>query len=157
MTAHLNCSARTYHVRFPPTKGWLWLRVARSALARKPRHYIGDPQRVEQILVNLLGNAVKFTEPGGTIRLQCGATYEQGRKRAQFAVSDDGIGIPEDRLEAIFEPFVQATGGYTRPHGGTGLGLSISRRLAELMDGSIAVESKIGEGSRFTLTLPAAD
>jgi signal transduction histidine kinase len=118
--------------------------------------YIGDPKRVEQILVNLLGNAVKFTENGGRVAIDCHAVNDNGKRRIQFHVRDNGIGIPEDRLEAIFEPFVQARGGYTRPHGGTGLGLSISRRLAELMGGRIDVESEIDVGSRFTLTLPSA-
>ncbi len=118
--------------------------------------YIGDPKRVEQILVNLLGNAVKFTSNGGRVALDCHAVNDNGKRRIQFHVRDNGIGIPEDRLEAIFEPFVQARGGYTRPHGGTGLGLSISSRLAELMGGRIDVESEIDVGSRFTLTLPSA-
>ena len=117
--------------------------------------YVGDPQRVEQILVNLLGNAVKFTEPGGRITLECGAWEEDGQQRTRFVVTDTGIGIPADRLEAVFEPFVQAKGGYTRPHGGSGLGLSISRRLAELMGGGLTARSQVDVGSTFTLTLPA--
>ncbi|HET9440554.1 MAG TPA: ATP-binding protein [Longimicrobiales bacterium] len=117
--------------------------------------YVGDPQRVEQILVNLLGNAIKFTSGEGSIRLNCESVQRNGQPATQFTVSDTGVGIPPDRLDAIFEPFVQAKGGYTRPHGGTGLGLAISRRLAELMHGSITVESQVNKGSRFTLTLPA--
>ncbi len=117
--------------------------------------YLGDPQRVEQILVNLLGNALKFTRPDGTVTLDCALTRSDGNNEVRFTVTDTGIGIPADRLEAIFEPFVQARGGYTRPHGGTGLGLSISRRLADLMGGTITVESEIDVGSRFTLAIPA--
>jgi signal transduction histidine kinase len=118
--------------------------------------YLADPQRVEQILVNLLGNAVKFTESGGSVELHCGMADGGARPMVEFNVTDNGIGIPPDRLEAIFEPFVQAKGGYTRRHGGTGLGLSISRRLAELMGGAIDVESELGKGSHFTLKMPAA-
>jgi signal transduction histidine kinase len=118
--------------------------------------YHGDPQRVEQILVNLLGNAIKFTGRGGRVELSCESVTRSGAARVAFTISDTGIGIPPDRIEAIFEPFVQASSGYTRPHGGTGLGLSISRRLAELMGGQITVESEVGVGSRFTLILPVA-
>jgi signal transduction histidine kinase len=118
--------------------------------------YIGDPQRVEQILVNLLGNAVKFTPPHGRVRLECRTIKSNGaRARTQFVVEDTGRGIPAERLTTIFDAFVQGQTGYTRPHGGSGLGLSISRRLAELMGGTIAADSKEGKGSRFTLTLPA--
>jgi signal transduction histidine kinase len=117
--------------------------------------YIGDSQRVEQILVNLLGNATKFTHSGGRVILECRGVEQQGKRETRFVVADTGIGIPADRLDAVFEPFVQAQGGYTRPHGGTGLGLSISRRLAELMGGSLTAESEVEVGSRFTLTLPA--
>jgi signal transduction histidine kinase len=119
--------------------------------------YLADPQRVEQILVNLLGNAIKFTDSGGRVELRCSGASQNGKRWVEFTVADTGIGIPADRLEAIFEPFVQARGGYTRPHGGTGLGLSISRRLAELMGGQISVTSAVGTGSRFTLTMPAAE
>ena len=119
-------------------------------------HYIGDPQRVEQILVNLLGNAVKFTPAGGTVSLESRTVKTNGGPaRTEFVIEDTGIGIASDRLESVFEPFVQGHGGYTRPHGGSGLGLTISRRLAELMGGQISVESQEGVGSRFTLTLPA--
>jgi signal transduction histidine kinase len=119
-------------------------------------HYIGDPQRVEQILVNLLGNAVKFTPAGGSVNLESRTVHNNGGPpRTEFVIEDTGIGIASDRLQTVFEPFVQGHGGYTRPHGGSGLGLTISRRLAELMGGQISVESQEGVGSRFTLTLPA--
>lgn len=129
--------------------------IALEVRCQDGARYVGDPQRVEQILVNLLGNAVKFTESGGRIILDCASGAENGRRETRFVVKDTGIGIPTDRLEAVFEPFVQAKGGYTRPHGGTGLGLSISRRLAELMGGSLTARSQIDAGSTFTLTLPA--
>jgi signal transduction histidine kinase len=118
-------------------------------------HYVGDPQRVEQILVNLLGNAVKFTPADGEVRLECRTTQSNGDRQTEFVVADTGVGIPPDRLESIFEPFTQVHAGYTRPHGGTGLGLTISRRLVEAMDGQISIESEVGVGSRFTVTLPA--
>jgi signal transduction histidine kinase len=117
----------------------------------------GDPQRVRQILVNLLSNAVKFTDPGGSVRLCC--RYEESEAdeagACLFEVSDTGCGIPLDQQAAIFDPFVQLDSGYTRVRGGAGLGLSISAQLARLMHGSIAVTSVLGEGSTFTLRMPA--
>ena len=113
--------------------------------------YIGDPDRVGQILVNLLSNAVKFTAPGGRVDVRC----ERDARFARFVVEDNGIGIEPTRLNSIFEAFVQAQTGYTRPHGGAGLGLTISSRLAEAMGGEILVESELGHGSTFTLVLPA--
>jgi PAS domain S-box-containing protein len=123
--------------------------------------YLGDPDRVRQILVNLVSNAVKFTNPGGSVRLECGVE-EHGDPGARLVgpspwtfvrVTDTGIGIPGDQLVKIFEPFVQAESGYTRTGGGTGLGLAISRRLARLMGGDITVRSEVGQGSSFTLWL----
>jgi signal transduction histidine kinase len=126
--------------------------------------YLGDASRVQQVLVNLLSNAVKFTPAGGRVQVRCGvvarppvdleATAPGGW--TYFGVEDDGIGIAPELLERIFQPFVQGEGGYTRAHAGTGLGLTISRRLARLMGGDLTVESVQGEGSRFTLWLPAA-
>jgi signal transduction histidine kinase len=111
-----------------------------------------DPVRVEQILVNLLTNAVKFTGPGGRVTISC----EQVDHRVDVHVRDTGPGIPADKLEAIFEPFYQVDQSTTRIEGGAGLGLTISRNLAKAMGGGISVSSHVGEGSTFTLTLPRA-
>jgi signal transduction histidine kinase len=122
--------------------------------------YIGDPQRVQQILANLLANAVKFTPAGGRITVTChttpgGSLGPEGQARTRITVADSGVGIADEDLDRIFQPFVQVQGGYTRSHGGTGLGLAISRSLAQMMGGEILVESVVGSGSRFTLDLPA--
>ena len=124
--------------------------------------YHGDPQRVDQILLNLVSNAVKFTEPGGHATIRCHAregalpaTGHEGRWVC-LQVEDTGIGIAPDQVERIFEPFVQVDSGYTRRHGGAGLGLAISRRFARWMGGDLTVESTPGAGSAFTLWLPAA-
>ncbi len=120
--------------------------------------YVGDPQRVQQILTNLLGNAVKFTPAGGSVSVCCGSSRRTAEERhapwATITVQDTGVGIAPNDLERIFQPFVQVDGGYTRSHGGTGLGLTISRNLAQMMGGDITVESALGEGSRFTVWLP---
>ncbi len=109
-----------------------------------------DRQRLEQILKNLLSNAFKFTEKG-KVRLTISRV---GKDRLALAVSDTGIGITPDQQESIFEAFRQADGTISRRYGGTGLGLSISRELARLLGGQITLESRAGEGSTFTLTLP---
>jgi len=125
--------------------------------------YVGDEQRVRQVLVNLLSNAVKFTPPGGRVVVHC-AHRTQLPPHAEatgsgpwsgITVEDTGVGIAPEMLQRIFQPFVQAERGYTRAHAGTGLGLSISRRLARMMGGDLTVESVQGEGSRFTLWLVA--
>jgi signal transduction histidine kinase len=120
---------------------------------------------VRQVLTNLLGNAVKFTDRGGRVAVTCTITDQpapdsglaQGKSWIAFHVEDTGIGINANQLSHIFEPFAQAQSGHTRERGGTGLGLSISRRLARLMGGDITVESTLNVGSRFTLWLRAAD
>jgi signal transduction histidine kinase len=111
---------------------------------------LADRSKVEQIVLNLVSNAVKFTEAGGKIILDC--TVDGGR--AQLKVRDTGVGIPSDQLEAIFEPFVQVGRSLTSTREGTGLGLAISRDLARAMHGEITVQSNLGAGSAFTLTLP---
>jgi len=132
----------------------LLLEFTRSAAL--PDGVRGDAQRLEQALLNLLGNAIKFTETGA-VRLR--ATAEPGLETLTFAVEDTGIGIAPSRREAVFEPFAQGDGSVTRRYGGTGLGLSITRSLARLMGGGIDVQSTPGIGSTFTLTvkLPPAD
>ncbi|MDT8441695.1 MAG: chemotaxis protein CheB [Desulfuromonadales bacterium] len=121
-----------------------------------PGCLLGDDLRIQQILINLLGNAIKFTDRG-EIRLAAHARETQGdRVVIELTVQDTGIGIAADALDKIFEPFVQTDKfGASRP-GGTGLGLTISRNLAEVMDGSLTVQSHPGQGSCFTLTLPLA-
>jgi signal transduction histidine kinase len=126
--------------------------------------YLGDEDRVRQILINLLGNAVKFTAPGGRISIEVErfdgpgpvSVRERVGEWVRFHVSDTGIGIAPAQLQVVFAPFVQAASGPTRPRDGSGLGLAISRRLARLMGGEVTVESTLGEGSIFTLWLPGA-
>jgi signal transduction histidine kinase/ActR/RegA family two-component response regulator len=122
-------------------------------------YLLGDSERVRQILLNLAGNAVKFTERG-SVEIRARLTGQQpGEQSIEISVQDTGIGIREEELRAIFEPFRQADGSRQRKQGGTGLGLTIARKLAGLMNGEIYVESKFGEGSRFYLriTLPVAE
>jgi PAS domain S-box-containing protein len=111
---------------------------------------IGDPSKVDQIMLNLLSNAIKFTHAGGRIRIVTGFTKEA----ASISVADSGCGIPVDKHEAIFEPFVQLGRSLSSAHEGTGLGLAISRDLARAMNGDLTVISAKGAGSTFTLTLP---
>jgi signal transduction histidine kinase/CheY-like chemotaxis protein/HPt (histidine-containing phosphotransfer) domain-containing protein len=117
-----------------------------------PQSICSDPDRLRQILMNLVGNAIKFTEVGS---VQVAARWDtRDDSRIIIDVIDTGIGIDRDRIEGIFEPFVQADGSITRRFGGTGLGLSISRRLAQLLGGDLRVESEVGRGSIFSLSLP---
>jgi PAS domain S-box-containing protein len=111
---------------------------------------IADRAKVEQIIINLASNAVSYTEAGGLVTVECGSDDD----RVWARVADNGIGISAEKLEAIFEPFVQVGRTLSTGHHGTGLGLAISRDLARGMKGDLAVESKLGEGSVFKLTLP---
>jgi PAS domain S-box-containing protein len=120
-----------------------------------PARVHGDPQRIRQCLINLVGNAIKFTS-AGEIAIAVGAVMRDGETQIQFEVSDTGIGIAADTLGTLFQPFVQADSSTTRHFGGTGLGLSIVRRLAEMMGGSAGAESTLGSGSRFWFRLPLA-
>ncbi len=131
-----------------------------------PQTLAGDPNRLRQVLVNLLGNALKFTERGEVLlEVLVSACClgpngkPQGAVELQFSVRDTGIGIPPDKLRMIFDPFSQVDSGTTRKYDGTGLGLAISSRLVEMMGGRMAVESVVGQGStfRFTARLGTAD
>jgi two-component system sensor histidine kinase/response regulator len=118
-----------------------------------PREVMGDAARLRQILVNLLGNALKFT-PAGWVSVH--ATLESSGSheiQVRFAVTDTGIGIPVEKQGVIFQAFAQADGSMTRKYGGTGLGLSISMRLVELMGGRMGIASEAGKGSTFHFSL----
>ncbi|HYC33484.1 MAG TPA: response regulator [Gemmatimonadales bacterium] len=119
-----------------------------------PREVVGDPGRIRQILTNLMGNAVKFTERGHVLVRVSTVHATAGAAVIEMAVEDTGIGIPPEQAERIFEKFTQADTSTTRRFGGTGLGLAISRQLAELMGGTIAVKSTPGQGSTFSVRLP---
>ncbi len=112
-----------------------------------------DPLRLRQCLINLVGNAIKFTA-SGYVHINVRVQREAGEPYICFNVEDTGIGIPQDKQEAIFEAFTQADGSYTRKYGGSGLGLTITKRLVEILGGRLTVRSKEGEGSTFSLTLP---
>ena len=114
---------------------------------------LGDRAKVDQILLNLLSNAIKFTESTGTVTVKC----NESGNTASIEVVDTGAGIPANKLEAIFEPFVQLGRSLSSAHEGTGLGLAISRELARAMRGNLTVSSKVGSGSTFTLTLPRVE
>ncbi|MDM7935427.1 MAG: ATP-binding protein, partial [Methanothrix sp.] len=120
-----------------------------------PRTVRGDYNRLRQILVNLIGNAVKFTERGEVL-IQAGRTGEQDGDELWFSVRDTGPGIPKDRLGSLFMPFSQVSSPCGRSYGGSGLGLAISRQLVELMGGRIWVESEVGRGSTFSFTIRTA-
>jgi signal transduction histidine kinase len=144
------------------------VRLVDAGPAEQGLPYVGDEDRVRQILVNLLSNAVKFTAEGGTVTVTCdwlGETPPTADSLRDLhgagpwvsvLVADTGIGIPPEEQDRIFEPFHQVDRGHTRTAGGTGLGLAISRQLARLMGGDLTVESSPGAGSTFTLRLPAA-
>jgi CheY-like chemotaxis protein/anti-sigma regulatory factor (Ser/Thr protein kinase) len=115
---------------------------------------LGDPGRLRQVLLNLLSNAVKFTHEGRVGVSVSPAFVRDEAVDLLFEVSDSGIGIPADKLEAIFSPFTQADGSTTRRYGGTGLGLAIASQLVEAMGGKLSVDSELGRGSRFQFILP---
>ena len=128
------------------------------AIARGvPLRVMGDPIRLRQVLLNLAGNAVKFTQSGHVAVEVTQAAAEPGAAVLEFAVRDTGMGIPLEKQKTIFEAFSQADGSMSRRFGGTGLGLTISSRLVAMMGGAIAVESRPGEGSCFRFTIRAAE
>ena len=111
----------------------------------------GDSGRIRQVLVNLIGNALKFTR-AGSVAVEVTATRREGKLLLRFEIRDAGIGIPADRVDSLFKPFSQVDASTTRRYGGTGLGLSIVKRLAELMGGGVGVQSQTGKGSTFWFT-----
>ncbi len=117
-----------------------------------PPRLTGDPDRLHQVLLNLVGNAVKFTEQG-SVRLLVTGMVDNGLAMLTFSVADTGIGIPTDKQALIFEPFTQADSSITRQYGGTGLGLTISRQLVDLMEGRMWLESEPGRGSTFSFSV----
>ncbi len=128
------------------------LEMLYHVLPEAPEMVVGDATRLRQILVNLVGNATKFTEHGEVaVRVELQSQTSDGNC-LHFVVADTGVGIPKDKREHIFEAFTQADGSTTRRYGGTGLGLSISQQLVRLMGGQIWVESEVGKGSRFHFT-----
>jgi len=134
------------------------LRLTTSVDNAVPRRVVGDEGRVRQVLVNLVGNAVKFTERGEvSVKVAAEADPSGGGRRVRFTVTDTGVGIPPDRVNQIFEEFVQADTSPARRFSGTGLGLAISRRLVEMMGGEIGCDSQPGCGSTFWFTIPLVE
>jgi signal transduction histidine kinase/ActR/RegA family two-component response regulator len=136
-----------------PLAGRQGLALSHTVAPGTPEALVGDVGRTRQVLVNLLGNAIKFT-PQGEVRVALSARPLPGNRfEVHFAVSDTGIGIPREGLDRLFVAFQQLDGTLARRHGGTGLGLAISKRLTELMGGEIGVESAVGQGSTFHFTI----
>lgn len=119
-----------------------------------PQRVLGDPQRIRQCLLNLVGNAIKFTHSGEVVLEVCSLGRRNGRSLVHFEVRDTGIGIAPDSLAKLFQPFTQADSSTTRRFGGTGLGLSIVHKLVEMMGGQVGAHSEAGKGSAFWFTLP---
>jgi two-component system sensor histidine kinase/response regulator len=130
------------------------LEVACHIRPEVPTALIGDPEKLRRVILNLAGNAIKFTSEGEVVITVKVEAEEAGSVRLHFTVSDSGIGIPPDKLETIFESFNQADSATSRKYGGTGLGLAISKRIVELMKGDIWVESAPGKGSTFHFIAP---
>jgi PAS domain S-box-containing protein len=124
---------------------------------KTPRMMRGDPVRLRQVLLNLIGNAIKFTEEGKVLIKVFSETATKGTKQLLFSVEDTGVGLTSETKKMLFQPFVQADGSTTRKYGGTGLGLSISKRIVELMGGSIGVESESGSGATFFFSVNLSD
>jgi len=141
---------------FMPKASSKGLELAYSIATNVPPRVIGDISRTRQILANLIGNAIKFTEQGEvevSVRLESTSPTSSDQILLRFDIRDTGIGIPEDKLNRLFLAFSQVDSSTTRKYGGTGLGLAISKRLCELMGGTLSVTSKVGQGSTFSVTV----
>ncbi len=137
-----------------------WIKAAKKGLElihythpKVPQKLIGDPGKIRQILMNLVDNAIKFTKTGEILVTTELSQLYQDKAKLRFTVKDGGIGIPGDKLSAVFESFTQADGSTTRKYGGTGLGITISKQFVELMGGEIGVKSQVNKGSTFWFTL----
>ncbi|MEO5346074.1 MAG: response regulator [Magnetococcus sp. YQC-9] len=157
---YLNHLVARLEQRFNPLAREKRIALGVHLMPGAPMALLTDPNKLERILINLLANAIKFTEQGQvslTVARATPADDLAGPERILFVVRDTGIGIPEGMEERIFQAFGQVDGTISRRHGGTGLGLSIARELARLLDGEIRVESRLGAGSTFTLSLPLCE
>ena len=120
-----------------------------------PETLVGDQTRLNQVLTNLAGNAVKFTEKGKVeIRVTAGDVSPGGKREVTFTITDTGIGIPDDKKDLLFQVFSQVDESHSRSYGGTGLGLAISKEIVERMGGTISFTSEEGKGSTFSCTIP---
>jgi two-component system, sensor histidine kinase and response regulator len=137
-----------------PKAGATGLSIAVEYPSTLPREFVGDAGKIRQVLMNLVSNALKFTDRGEVRVLVSCVALDANTAGMRVAVQDTGVGIPEDKLDLVFEKFSQVDGSNTRRYGGTGLGLTIAKELIALMGGAIAVESSVGQGSTFWFTLP---
>src|SRR5262249_18710095 len=144
----LGDTCKTLSLRADQKKLELAYRIATDV----PELVIGDPGRLRQVLINLVGNAIKFTEQGEVVVQVERTAGTESNVELKFTVRDTGIGIPQEKQAQIFNAFEQADSSTTRTYGGTGLGLAISSKLAALMGGKINVESQLGKGSTFAFT-----
>jgi len=134
------------------------LEIVISVSEEVPETLLGDYARLRQVLINLIGNAVKFTDEGKVVvHITAGKTDSGGKREFTFTVTDTGIGIPDDKKDLLFQPFSQVDASYSRKFGGTGLGLALCKEIVELMGGTISFESKEGMGSSFTFTIPLGE
>jgi len=147
----VNSILGTFEIRFQEKE----LKISKQYDNSIPKILVGDPVRINQVLLNLLSNSVKFTPNGGQIGINVNIIQQDiDKSLIEFVISDSGIGIPEEKLESIFEPFTQSSEDTARRYGGTGLGLSIVKRLVDLMGGTVSIKSTVSVGSTFTITLP---
>jgi CheY-like chemotaxis protein len=138
---------------FAPKAEAKGLRLVRIMDSSLPEMVVGDPMRLRQLIWHLVGNAIKFTQHGH-VEVTASATGSDRQASLTIQICDTGIGIPPDRLAGIFESFRQLDTGLSRNHGGLGLGLAVAHKLAALLEGSIWVDSELGKGTAFTVTLP---